>query len=156
MQKDGVLSRQWLQNAVRNMGTESTRVPLINVHKQGTECISFSSLSLPFLIPVSVENFCRVHIQVLPGWMQSYGMNQEEHCSFSFFKNCRWVCEGSRLRVMQTSMADSNKLSAVSDLNNRVFHLHWHSEAVRARTNRLRVCHVLWQQFEVLLLELWE
>jgi len=65
MQEDGVSSRQWLQNAVRNIGTESTRVPLINVHKQGTKCISFGSLSLPFLIPVSVENFCKVHIQVL-------------------------------------------------------------------------------------------
>jgi len=65
MQEDGVSSRQWLQNAVRNMGTESTRVPGSsdwNVHKQGTECISLGSLSLPFLIPVSVENFCRVHI----------------------------------------------------------------------------------------------
>jgi hypothetical protein len=51
-------------------GQESARVPLINVHKQGTECISFGSLSLPFLIPVSVENFCKVHTQVL-GWMQS-------------------------------------------------------------------------------------
>jgi hypothetical protein len=66
MQEDGVSSRQWLQNTVRNMGTESIRVS-INVRKQGTECISFGSLGLPFLIPVSVENFCKVHIQVLLG-----------------------------------------------------------------------------------------
>jgi hypothetical protein len=66
MQEDGVSSRKWLQNAVRNMGTESTKVPMINVHKQGTECISFSLLSIPFLIPVSVENFTKFTYK--PSW----------------------------------------------------------------------------------------
>ena len=74
-------------------------------------------------------------------------MNQEQHCFFSFFKDCRWVCESSGLLVVWTCTADSNKLSAVSDFNDRIFNLSWHSE---------RVCHVLWQQFKVLLLWLWE
>lgn len=57
---------------------------------------------------------------------------------------------------MQTYMAESNKLSAVSDFNNRVFHLSWHSAGVRAETNRLRVCHIIWQQLKVFLLWLSE